>query len=335
MVLSNLFIVSTPRHWLLAVYLNQVQLKDKKSVVVLDDHLVHDSIYQDLAEDFFDHVYVLKNTQDWLKIRFIKKLFQRYNFEQVFSGPVSDSYAQYAASRVNVFSKKGFYLLDDGLFSYQRIDSKKVKLSDFWLRRWLWGAWYRRSEDYRLECPWVSGAYLFHQGLLQCSTTKEVKFVDSNWLWELESLGVIERLMAFYKVSIKQVSDASVLLVLGVFKSLQQENLAYFDELFFFVNEQEARGNTIVIKPHPRNNKNVALPSKAVLPKGLPFEVLMSRLSQEALIVGDISTTLLDFKLFRPANRVVAVSNYLNDASHCLLTRAGIEIVETFKEVKF
>lgn len=337
--MSNLFIVSTPRHWLLAVYLNQVVFSEQKSVILLAERLVQDRVYLDLAQTYFDVAYVLKDTQDWLEIRFVKKLFRTYGFEQVFSGPVRDSYAQYAAFEANKPQNKGFYLLDDGLFSYHRIDVKKVKFTDYWLRKGLWGSWYQKQADYRLECPWVSGAYLCHRNLLQCETVKPVHYTASDWLQALQNLGVVQKLAAFYDLSANDFSEVSALLVLGVSKDLYELNPAYPVELSGLVDRLHQSGRLTLIKPHPREKQINPLALKEgsvqpiILPQGLPFEVLMTLLPQKVLVVGDISTTLLDFKLFRPDARVVAVTNYLQDESNALLSKAELEIVETYPDI--
>ncbi|GAB6035264.1 polysialyltransferase family glycosyltransferase [Galenea microaerophila] len=331
----NLYIVSTPRHWLIAVYLRLFCYADRGAILLIEPALAKEKIYHQISKEIFgDAVESIRDVYRWRQLHQIKHLFKRFDIRHVATGSVNEPYIQYASYLVSKNSKEGCFLIDDGLFSYQYVHNKKVAYYKKIFRKLIWGTWYRTPSSYRIQSEWINGAYLLHNHLFE-NNDKKINRLPSDWLECLSKETFIERLLSEYYLDKKDINEVQQVIIFGILKDNLATLPSYERDLHLYLDKQLQQGKIVGVKFHPRDKQRSRMEGVVNIPKKIPFEILLSSLNDDVEIIGDISSVLLEFKMLRPQAKVIAVTNNRKGFEESLdyMKRLGIKVVNSYKDL--
>jgi hypothetical protein len=338
--MNNLFIASTPRHWLLSVYLTKKHWCQKPSVLFLDPQFPKDSIYLQLSEKYFDHVVQLPAGGSKQKLKTIKRIFNQFAVDNVISGSIVDPFIQYASHLLHKSTGGTFYLLDDGLSSYHPTNHAKLSRFEVFNRKLRFGFWYQAPVGHNLASPWVDEAFLLRPDAVKPTVNKKITAPDPNWYQVLPEEDLVQFFEAFH-VDYNVVKKLEVAIILGLFKDGSAHHPKYAEDVLELLHYLNEKGIKFAVKYHPREKLvdpltiKETFPKQLVLPGTLPFEVLISALNIKALL-GDVSTVLLEMKkLDVDMNVYASMRGSAYDAPRSFLENAGVRVLNCFTEYKF
>lgn len=337
--MNNLFIVSTPRHWLLSVYLTQRFWPQKPSVLFLDPQFPKDEIYLKLSEQYFSHIVQLTEGGSKKRLKTIKRIFNQFSIDNVISGSIIDPFIQYASHLLHKSTGGTFYLLDDGLSSYHPTNHVKLGRLEVLNRKLRFGFWYQAPVGHNLASPWVDEAFLLSPDAVRPAVNKKITVIEPDWYQVLSEEGLIRFFEAFH-VDYKVVKKLDAVIILRLFKDGSAHHPKYAEDVLELLHYLNEKGVKFAVKYHPREKLvdplaiKATFPKQLVLPGTLPFEVLISALRIKALF-GDVSTVLLEMKKLNVDMDVYAsMRGTAYDAPRSFLENAGVRVLNCFTEYK-
>lgn len=340
--MSNLFIVSTPRHWLISVFLRLTRFQDEPAMIVFEPSFPRRMAENAINLDFFSDVEMLPSGSENNQIRTMVNILEKRRFNHILTGSVNEAFVQFAIHSAKLQnSNLASYLLDDGLFSYQATSRKPISALHLFSRKLKYGWWYQEPNPLKINAPWIDGAFLFFPGKLQGALPeKKVCGIDSNWLAVLENAEVLKKLNEIYGLSPQKV-DIDVVVILDVYRKAIETSEDYPQDVVHFLTKLDQSGKRFLLKYHPRDKANDPLdiqkcfPKQTVLPGEIPFELLLPNLNESVMFTGDISTILLEAKSFLPkANVSVALIGSHDRTPLLMLKSVGVEVVDTYQDLK-
>lgn len=337
--MNNLFIASTPRHWLLSVYLTKKHWSQKPSVLFLDPQFPKDEIYLQLSEQYFDHVFQLPAGGSKKKLKTIKRIFNQFAVDNVISGSIIDPFIQYASHLLHKSTGGTFYLLDDGLSSYHPTNHVKLSRFEVFNRKLRFGFWYQAPVGHNLASPWVDEAFLLTPDAVKPAVNKKITALDPDWYQVLSEEDLAQFFETFH-VDYKVVKKVEAVIILRLFKDGSAHHPKYAEDVLELLQYLNEKGIKFAVKYHPREKLvdpltiKETFPNQLVLPGVLPFEVLISALSIKVLF-GDVSTVLLEMKKLNVDMDVYAsMRGTAYDAPRSFLENAGVRVLNSFSEYK-
>ncbi len=337
--MNNLFIASTPRHWLLSVYLTQKHWPQKPSVLFLDPQFPKDEIYLQLSEKYFDHVVQLPTGGSKKRLKTIKRIFNQFAVDNVISGSIIDPFIQYASHLLHKSKGRTFYLLDDGLSSYHPTNHVKLSRFEVFNRKLRFGFWYQAPVGHNLASPWVDEAFLLTPDAVKPTVNKKITALDPEWYQVLSEKDLTQFFEAFH-VDYKVLKKVEVVIVLGLFKDGSAHHPKYAEDVLELLHYFNGKGIKFAVKYHPREKRfdpltiKETFPNQLVLPGSLPFEILIRALNIKGLL-GDVSTVLLEMKKLNVDMDVYAsMRGTAYDAPRSFLENAGVRVLNSFSEYK-
>jgi hypothetical protein len=342
MVLSNLFIVSTPRHWLISVFLRLTRFQDEPAMIVFESGFPRKLAEDAINLDFFSDVEILPAGSENSQIRTMANILGRRRFSHILTGSVNEPFVQFGIHSAKLQNPNlASYLLDDGLFSYQATSRKPMSVLRLFSRKLKYGWWYQEPNPLKINAPWIDGAFLFFPDKLQGALPeKNVHGIDSNWLSVLDNAEVLKKLNEIYGLA-PQLAEIDVVVILDVYRKAIETSQDYPEDVVHFLTKLDQGGKRFLLKYHPRDKANDPLeiqkrfPKQTVLPGEIPFELLLPNLNENVMFTGDISTILLEAKSFLPNADVSVVLIGSHDRTPLpMLRKAGVKVVDVYRDLQ-
>jgi len=239
-------------------------------------------------------------------------------------------YAMHKAQGLNA-NVEGIYM-DDGTVSYlghKSIHSVFHRYIDPTLKKLVYGFWWKNALTTG-SSSWISKAYLAAPNdahtLLQAKT---LVALDPDVFLNDKFIKVNERLIENYdELTLINFEQVNAVLCLPN-ESFYLKDAAFLQKIKNTV-FKHCQPNEIAIKAHPKSNNMTLLahvfPDSIHLPNSLGMELLLPKLSNNTVIVGDVSTALLTAKWLKPKITVQAfeVNNDMSKQLKRLFHSVGI-----------
>jgi hypothetical protein len=236
------------------------------------------------------------------------------------------------------YQPRGAYL-DDGTFTY--VGRKSREIRDAWfdrnLKKLFYGSWWQQPASVGAS-EWVDDAYVAFPDLVH--ETLKQKFLHKINANQFESPSVkslSKNLLNKFNIDNDVLEKFDIILTLP-HASLIGDQSMYAGVMRRLVKNLCAKGKQIGIKYHPRQEGTDPLglagdQGVILIPAPLAFEVLLPGLGN-AVIVGDVSTTLLSSKWLRPTLRTIAISRGSYGEQFLDLFRTlGIEVIDDVSQL--
>lgn len=343
--MTHYYFISSPLHLCIAANI-AIDHSDMQNVaVIISKNVAVSESYAIVAQrhqDIFHDVIVLPAVKGFREILLRKKKFQR--LEDIFSKPEARriftgndrrsefQYAMYIARRCHP-QVEGAYM-DDGAVSYaghKSINSIQHRCIDPVMKKLIRGKWWKNSLTVGAT-DWVGSAYVaFPDAVHPLLKKKKLIKLDAAIFkserftaFAADFLGDDSRLMQL-------LSQSKVITTLpheAAFFAGESDYRRLAEILFGFYDCQQ-----ITIKGHPRANDMAAVkaifPGASLIDQHIGMEFLVPFLSDDCLVIGDISSTLLTAKWLRPDLTVMAIdfSQKLNEQLTLLYEKLSIETI--------
>jgi len=241
-------------------------------------------------------------------------------------------------SRREGYQPRGAYL-DDGTFTY--VGRKSRKIRDAWfdrnLKKLFYGSWWQQPASVGAS-EWIDDAYVAFPDLVH--ETLKQKFlhkINANQFESPPVKSLSKSLLKRFNIDNDVLAKFDIILTLP-HASLIGDQSMYAGVMRRLVKNLCAKGKQIGIKYHPRQEGMDPLglageQGVVLIPAPLAFEVLLPALGN-AVIVGDVSTTLLSSKWLRPTLRTIAISRgSYGDQFLDLFHTLGIEVIDDVSQL--
>jgi hypothetical protein len=324
----QLFLASTPLHILNSVAIAS-QTPDKQSCLwLIDQPNIDDNPYFDLLSDWqnspFSDVRIsqghIKGTKAKLKNR--KKVFAdiqswvKANLPaQIFTGNdrrIEFQYAMHCTHQLNG-EAKGVYM-DEGTFTYvgrQASASFSDRVIDNTLKKLTYGFWWKNPPTIG-GSAWITDIYAAFPNLVH----PELEQKQLHALQPLHSDNPIiadfcALLVRHFGADVESIKKVSVILTLP-HESIICRLKGYREAMEDVLNTLTNKGLKVGIKYHPRNTDpdilEAATQSNAiVIPHRIPFEAILPLLPANIIIIGDLSSTLINSRWLRPSAQILSI----------------------------
>ena len=195
----------------------------------------------------------------------------------------------------------------------------------------IYGSWWRQPPTVGAS-EWIDDAYVAFPDLVhEALKLKVLHEINADWFESPQFQALTQSLLNSFDIDAEILRNIDVLITLP-HASLLENGAEYAKAMQQLVKVLSLRGRRVGIKYHPRQTDPdplglVGQSGVTLLPAVLAFEVLLPGLGN-AVIVGDVSTTLLSSKWLRPALRTIAVASGSYQEQFLDLFQAlGIEVV--------
>lgn len=327
----DVYLVTTPRQWWLAcaIALRHQSENQSKHVLLIDNGFQGAEVFAELTRKWkqspFEEVKILFGKNDWqyerskLKSGWLKRIekykrhaefksvLERFVVKEVYASNVGAwnlQYLMYMASKKDAWPSCSY--LDDGTLSYYEQKQYTLPWRKYMERKLHYGLWYKRP---RLlgENEWVHRGYVlstkYANSSLQIIPLVELNhiFFDNEALLELA-----ERVTQHFNFDFTLWKRAKRVVVLSKVSVLEQACPHYPEFIKAKINSLCEHPSAVWVKYHPREKDKDPLKLQEMdarvhlIPSSVPFELLLSGVSITDEVHGDISTVLMDAKLFIP-----------------------------------
>ncbi|MBD3821714.1 MAG: hypothetical protein IE914_05600 [Thiotrichales bacterium] len=326
----DVYLVSTPRQWWLAcaIALHHQSKNQSKHVLLIDNGFQGAEVFAELTRKWkqspFEEVKLLFGKNDWqyerskFKSGWLKRIekykrhaefksvLERFVVKEVYASNVGAwnlQYLMHMASKKDAWPSCSY--LDDGTLSYYEQKQYSLPWRKYMERKLHYGLWYKRP---RLlgENEWVHRGYVLSAKHVN-SSLQIIPLVELNHIFfDNEALlDLADRVTRHFNFDFTLWKQAKTVLVLSKVSVLEKECPGYSEYIKFKVRHLDA-SRPVWIKYHPREQDADPLKLKEIhpdihfIPSEIPFELLLSGVSDKDRIYGDISTVLMDAKLYLP-----------------------------------
>jgi hypothetical protein len=339
---TNLYFISSPLHFLVASNL-AVQNANHRNIAVLisKQQALADSLKNACASvsGIFDQVHLLGPAIGNKSKRDIRKqsesLLKEYGrIDKIFTGNDRRYEFQYMMHIASIKNEEvcGIYI-DDGAISYlghKSINNIAHRYIDPLLKIIANGAWWRNSLTVGAS-SWIDEAYLaFPQHAHPLLQSKRLHQIDPDIFSKDIFSELMTALLGPNGVDIVALRELKVIVTLpheDLCKHSQKELEGLYQGL-----REKFSPDQISVKAHPRSMDDEFLttvfPDAKVLNKSIGFEFMLPVFAKDAIILGDVSSTLLTARWLRPDlsafkfgadskdSRMLALFNKLNIQSY-------------------
>ncbi len=353
-----LYLPSTPLNVLVAVAHASTLSKEQISQIVLIDQKNRDNnVYfkalQQWKNSPFEKVELtLGIAKGWQKkaertknFTVLASWFEQFQPNVIATGSDRRVEFQYLMhmSLSNASSVEGWYM-DDGLYSYAGRKSHWLKDSvNSVLKKIVYGHWWQEP---RLvgSSLWIKQAWLFQPDRsIDALNAKVKQALPTQWFTSLD-VQVISRAICegfgLKDVAIERLKEVDVVVLIPHPNNIKKM-LGYPERVGRFVGALNKQGKRVAIKYHPRTKELDPLflqddENSWVMPSGLAFEFVLPMLKPQAIVVGDVGTTLLTTKWLRPDIQSIAVlpeKNEFESDFRALFLSFGVTVLNDFNAI--
>ena len=327
---QELFLASTPLHVLNSVAIAS-KTPDKSSCLwLIDQPDVTENPYFEVLQSWPDSPFKevrisqghIKGTRAKLQNR--KKVFadiqswvDRYQPDRVYTGNdrrIEFQYAMHCASQQKKPISAAY--MDEGTFTYvgrKASGSFADSVVDNTLKKLTYGFWWKNPPTIG-GSAWIDDVYAAFPDLIH-PLLKQKQVLDLQSVYEGNSCVksfcsyLYERLSG----TVGNISGIQCVLTLP-HESIIDRITGYKDAIQEVVKQLQYSGLEVGVKYHPRNNNPDILDVKNIkgfhlLPYKVPFEAILPLLPPDVLVIGDVSSTLINSRWLKPGARLISVAN--------------------------
>lgn len=342
----NYFFISSPLHFFIATNLaishkgdTNIALFISKNKQTADQYAKATRHFKDIYQQTYDLTIndeQSKFTQRKSRFNQIKSIISSTPPDRIFTGNdrrVEFQFSMHQARKINA-NVEGIYI-DDGTISYlghKSINNVIHKHVDPLLKKLVYGTWWKNALTTG-SSNWISKAYLaVPKDAHPLLTTKELLPLNQDVFSGDDFLAVNNFLITKYdELNIFDFASIKAVLCLP-YESFYLKNPLLLSKIQKTMFEQFSP-EEIAIKAHPRS-KNMTLlannfPNSLSLPNTIGMELLLPKLSDSTLIIGDVSTALLTAKWLKPKVTVQAfeVNSNISTNLKKLFDSLGISVI--------
>lgn len=353
-----LYLPSTPLNVLVAVAHAAAFSKEQVSQIVLidqknrDDNVYFKALKQREGGLFERVELTLGTAQGWQKIAERKRnfamlstLFHQFQPDVIAVGSDRRVEFQYLMHQgtLSDFKVEGWYM-DDGLYSYAGRQSHWLKDSvNAVLKKIIYGTWWQEP---RLvgSSLWIEQAWLFQPGQSILALNHKIKReLLAKWFASLEVKALSRAVFCGFGMdnqALERLQKTDVVMLIPHPNNIKKMH-GYAERISAFMNKLKEKGKTVAIKYHPRTDGLDPLSLKKnnqfwVIPSHLAFEFVLPILKPQAVVVGDVGTTLLTTKWLRSDIQSIAVlpeNNHFESDFRTLFRSFGVTVLSEFDSV--
>lgn len=325
----DVYLVTTPRQWWLAcaIAMHNQGKYQSKSLLLIDNGFQGADIFAALTRSWndspFEDVMLLFGKNDWqyesskLKSGWLKRiekfkryaefkeLLNRFIVEHIFASNLGSWNLQYLMYLATKSDKKrpGCSYIDDGSLSYYEQKNYELPWLKYLERKLHYGFWYKRPKLLG-ENKWVQQGYVLSPKYVN-SSLKLIPLIELNHnFFDNEALlNLALSVTQKFNFDFDLWRQKKTVLVLSKISILEKKCPGYSASMVSKV-KTIGEGGAVWVKYHPREQEDDPLRLKQVnkrinfIPSAIPFELLLAGISPEDRICGDVSTVLMDAKLY-------------------------------------
>lgn len=328
-MITELYLCSTPLHILNAVAIASTRKEHEHHIWLIDQPIVEDNPYFNILSAWhdspFEHVSIsagqIKGTKKKLANR--KRIFgqlecyiNKIHPARVYTGNdrrIEFQYAMHCCAK-NKQPADGVYM-DEGTFTYvgrAASDSFSDRYVDNLLKKLTYGFWWKNPSTIG-GSEWITEVYaafpnLVHEKLKQKKLHPLQSVFNNNRILE----DFCGQLVEYFGASRDSIATLTAIITLP-HESIIDRQSGYSKSMSDTLETLTKDNFRIGIKYHPRNTNPDILnasenSSTYVIPHKIPFEAILPLLPN-GIIIGDISSTLINAKWLKPKASLVSIAN--------------------------
>lgn len=248
--------------------------------------------------------------------KILKKILNDFPADVIAVGSdrrIEFQYLMYLGQKSNK-SIEGWYM-DDGLYSYAGRPSVWYKdLINGLIKKIIYGFWWKEPKTIGTS-SWIKQAWLFRPQVSVNELQSKISHsISADWLAQKELLSYSRLICEAYNLDDNELLNLGLadLCILIPHPNNIKKMPGYQQRLEYFLSRLSETGKRLIVKYHPRTRDEDFFKLREkynaiLLPKGLAFEFVLSFLSKDMFIVGDVGTALLTARWLRPDLKVYAV----------------------------
>ena len=359
---ASVFIVSSPRHFVLSCVIAESAKKFNYPILVIADDFSGSPLFYEVMQSLvakgspFKKVYILKKkyailaeknllmrlwlkrTREYRQLKCYRFLSKKHNVVHILTSEVNSVFTQYFMNLVSKLNKVSCHYIEDGLFSYVDRPIKKVSFLSKLIIRLKYGFNYQSPAQVGSP-PWVTYAWLLNPKMaIKTIQQKKVCKVERDWFNSQFMRKVAQKMLEGFELVPDKIRELDILIVLDVRRDMKKHNPNYDQELSKFIASCLMSNKNIGIKLHPRDVQSLAdlnLSSEVInVSKSFPAELLLPFLSDNVFLVGDFSTVFIDLKAMRPAiNMQVVQTNKEDQSFNQFFLKNSVRVVENYQKI--
>ncbi len=358
--LKSVFIVSSPRHFVLSCAIAESSNHFSSPILIISDDFNGSPNFYKIIKEFikkgtspFSDVVILtkkyaikeevnlfkrfflKKTKEYRQLRVYRQLSKRYEIKDLIASEVNSLTTQYFLSKIKKENPVNCHYLEDGLFSYIERPIKQVSTLDVFFNRIKYG--FNYQVPVAVGSPaWVSFAWLLNPSFA-IATIKQKKVFQIKRSWfETDFMQSLSKVfLSHFHVLAEEIQGLDVLIILDVRRDMNRLNPNYDNELVMFLKRALVRGKRVAIKGHPRDSQELLeLDGVLEISRALPAEFLLPFLKKDMCLTGDFSTVFVDLKSLKSqVNIQVVQTDKKNTVFRDFFKAQEIDVVEKYEEI--
>ena len=349
--MTSLYLASTPLH-----ILNSIAIAGKTPghhhLVIIDQPDVEKNIYFKLLNSWsaspFSSTHIFqgriksaKAKLDHRKLLFrsLRQLAEKWQPDQILTGNdrrIEFQFMMHICRELG-FNTQGSYM-DEGTFTYvgrQASSGIGDKVIDNLIKKVTYGSWWSNPPTVG-GSHWVKQVYAAYPELV-VELLKDKNLIDLKTFHRGNDSvdNFSEHFLRHFCFDHSSLSDVN-LLITTPHESLIEKIPGYRQQLLSCIDQAMQQGKTVALKYHPRNaNPDVLsvndLPGVRTVPSAIPFE-LICPLMNDIILVGDLSSTLINASWLTPEVKVLALRvDSGNSSFDRLFGQLNIPVIEPGK----
>lgn len=329
---NELYLASTPLHILNSIAIASKRPSNIAHLILIDQPDVENNPYFQILKDWqgsgspFVSLDIYKGRIKGLKQKLanrksvfarLDRVISKLNPSHIYTGNdrrIEFQYAMHAQECINQQTPVGVYM-DEGTFTYVgRKDSASIsdKYIDNFLKKLTYGFWWKNPITIG-GSNWIQEIYAaFPEHVHGLLKGKTVKALQPLYKENIAVRDFCERIFQFFDEDVESVSNLSTIFTLP-HESIIERIPGYKESIEAVVEKLLSKQVAVGIKYHPRNTNPDILNAKdrvgiTLLSHKVPFEAILPNLSK-CVVVGDISSTLINSKFLKPECDAVSIAN--------------------------
>jgi len=326
---AELYFASTPLH-----ILNSVAIASERKadcyLLLIDQPDTENNDYFNILSNLnpttFQKVWIFPGRikGHWQKLKSRKETFARLDdiisqrsIDAMFIGNdrrIEFQYAMHSQHVIHGKTARGAYM-DEGTFTYvgrKASASFSDRIIDNYLKKLTYGSWWSNPPTIG-GSEWITDVYAAFPDkvhhLLQSKNLIDLKNIYRD---NKSVVRYCETLAGYFGAEAKELGELEAVLTLP-HESIIDAIPGYKDSMLKMLDVLQSRGVKTGVKYHPRNTNPDILNAgqredTQLLPYRIPFEAILPLLKQP-LIIGDVSSTLINAAWLKPDARIISIAN--------------------------
>lgn len=327
---QQLFLASTPLHILNSVAIASQTPGQQSCLWVIDQPQVGDNPYLDVLRSWdlspFSEVKISQGHIKPLKAKLAhrKKVFADIDFwiaknqpSEIYTGNdrrIEFQYAMHATEAQGV-NCNGFYM-DEGTFTYvgrAASASFSDRVIDNLLKKITYGRWWKHPPTIG-GSEWISGVYAAFPDLIHPLLKSKTVIPLQPLYKKASSVSIYCRLLSDYLSAPTNILSSLDCVLTLPHESIIEKIPGYQAAMSETLTLLTAQGLKVGVKYHPRNeNPDILqaadMDNTLLIPHKIPFEALLPVLKDNIIIIGDVSSTLINARWLKPEATLLSVMN--------------------------